>query len=262
MSEPQLKLERPIAVVDLETTGVDVASARIVQFGMVRINDGGVINSAEELLVNPGMPIPKEATAIHGITDEMVKDRPTFAQIAPQIFELLADCDLAGFNLERFDLPILVREFEEAGFVGFAEERKVVDAMIIYHLNERRDLSAAVRFYLDHDHSDAHTALADARATADILLEQLKRYDLPRDAEGLHDYCHQKNPRYVDTDGKFVWVAGEAVFNFGKCKGARLRDIASDKADYLKWMVDKGDFSTEVCDIIRAALEGELPEKN
>ncbi len=262
MSDGPLKLTRPIAVFDLETTGVDVATTKIVQFGMVRLNAEGVIDVREELLINPGIPIPKEATEIHGISDEMVKDQPSFAQLAPKIFEMLDACDLAGFNMEKFDLPILVREFEDAGIVGFAEDRKLIDAMTIYHRNERRDLSAAVQYYLDRDHGNAHTALADAEATAEILLAQVTRYDLPADGTGLHDYCHEKNPRYVDYNGKFVWVAGEAVINFGKHKGMRLRDMVAHQRNYLQWMADKADFSSDVLDIIRAALAGKYPGRD
>ena len=261
MSESLLQLTRPLAVFDLETTGIDTATARIVQFGMVRFNTAGVIEQKEELLINPGIAIPEETTAIHGITDEMVKDQPTFSQIASQIFELFADCDLAGFNMEKFDLPILVREFEDAGLVGFAEDRKIIDAMTIFHRNEKRDLAGAVLFYLDKDHSNAHRALADAQATAEILLAQLKRYDLPRDNAGLHDYCHEKDPRFVDQDGKFVWIAGEAAISFGKHKNTLLRQLVEQQRDYLQWMVGKGDFSPEVQDIVRAALEGEFPRK-
>lgn len=184
-----LNLKRPIAVIDLETTGFDVETARIVSIGIIIIGIDGTIQSTEEIFINPGINIPKETSDVHGITDEMAKDRPRFEKVASKIADKLRDCDLAGYNIEKYDLPILKCEFERIGVANFAKDANVIDAMNIYHKNVHRDLSSAVRFYLGRSHKNAHSASADAKATAEILLKQVIRHKLSGDAKALQEYC-------------------------------------------------------------------------
>lgn len=253
-----LKLDRPLAVIDLETTGTDVETARIVQIGYLILVDGGFAEHRETLLINPGIPIPAEASAIHGITDAMVAQAPTFDELAGAILEDLAECDLAGFNIEKFDLPLLKAEFLRAGYVGFGADRRVVDAMRICHQREKRDLGWASRFYLGRDHSDGHDALADAAVTAEILVEQVRRYGLPQDAAGLEAACHERPPEWVDPDGKLRWQGTEAVFAFGKMAGKTLRDVVAKDRGFLEWMLGK-DFSPELKTIVGEAIKGWFP---
>jgi len=248
-----LKLDRPLCVLDLETTSADVATARAVQIGYVILVDGGIAEHREELYINPGVPIEPDATAVHGITDERVKDEPKFEDLAGGILDDLEGCDLAGFNIEKFDLPILTREFAESEIDFPGPGRQVIDVMKIYHRNERRDLTAAVRLYLGCDHAGAHGALADAVATAKVLHMQVERYGLPADTAGLDAYCHEKPADYVDQDGKFHWRGGEVVCAFSKQKGRTLRDLAQNDRGFLNWIL-RNDFSDEVKTIVRGAL--------
>ena len=175
----RLELNRPLAVFDLETTGVDPARDKIVEFAVEIIHPDGS-RKTQSRRVNPERPIPPGASAVHGIYDKDVADAPVFREVAPALLEFFGDADLAGFNVARFDIPLLDREFKDCGLDFGLASRKVVDAMRIFHLQEPRDLSAAAKFYLDQTHKDAHAADADVAMTTEILLAQLKRYpDLP-----------------------------------------------------------------------------------
>ncbi len=258
---PPLILDRPLVALDTETTGADTTVDRVVQLALVRLDPDG---SREEFetLVNPGEPIPAEATAIHGITDEAVKFAPPFRRIAPEIVQRTAGCDLTGFNLIRFDIPLLLNEFRRAGETWDLSGVRILDAQIFYHMMEPRDLSAAYKFYCGKELKGAHGALADTRATLDVLLEQVRRYpELPDDVAGLDALCNRPDPRFVDRDRRFRWRNGEPVFNFGEHKGRLLLDVAKSSTSYLEWMLRKN-FSDEVHGLIRDALSGELPEKN
>ena len=258
-----LALERPLVAFDLETTGIDVDKDRIVQIGLVRVEPGGTRRSWDQL-VNPERPIPPEATAVHGIRDEHVRDQPTFAQLRGELETWLADADLAGFNSVRFDLPLLQAELRRAGSgLSFAGARHL-DAMAIFHQMERRDLSAAYRFYCGRELEGAHDALADVTATVEILDAQLARYpELPRDLDALHRFCNPDEGRFVDRTRKFCWNdKGEAVFTFGKYNGRSLQETVAvpDGRGYLEWMLGK-DFSEEVKGILREALGGVFPQR-
>lgn len=255
-----LNLCKPIAVFDLETTNVDIETARIISVGIAVIGTDGSITSGDEMLFNPGVAIPPESTKVNGITDEMVKNCPAFSDRAGDILDKLRGCDLAGYNIEKFDLPILRREFARAGMDDVLKDARVIDALVIYRKNVRHDLSSAVGYYLHRSHENAHTALADARATAEVLVAQIKKHDLPRDAEGLDAYCHERPPSFVDQDGIIVWKGDEAVFNFGKLKGTTLKDSVKSQPDYLQWML-AADFTDEVKEIVRAILSGVFPQK-
>lgn len=258
-----LRLDRPLAAFDLETTGTDVEKDRIVQIAIVRVEPDGS-RRVFESLVNPERPIPPGATAVHGIADADVRDQPTFAGIRREVEEILAGADLAGFNSIRFDQPLLEEELRRAGGAPDLRSARHLDAMAIFHAMERRDLTAAYRFYCGKELVNAHSARADAEATLEILDAQVGRYDeLPADPESLHRFCNPQAGRFLDRDGKFEWnEQGLAVFTFGKLRGQTLDQAvaAADGRGYLEWMLNK-DFSEAVKGILRDALAGVLPRK-
>ena len=258
-----LRLSRPLVVFDLETTGTDIGRDRIVEIGLLRVApDGSRVEWVQR--VNPEVPIPPGATAVHGITDADVRDMPRLAALADRVLELLADADVAGFNSQGFDLPFLAAEFERIGRPLDRAAMRHVDAMRIFHLKEQRTLTAAVRFYCGRDHAEAHSALADAAATLDVLEAQLARYeDLPRDPAGLQAFCGQGRENGVDPDGKLAWnEEGEAAFTFGKYKGKTLRQVVATDPGYLRFLqrpdLDKP-FSAEVRALAREATAGRFP---
>ncbi len=218
-----LLLRRPLAVLDLETTGTNPSQDRIVEISILRLSPDG----SEELLsqrVNPRVPIPSDATAVHGISDADAAGAPTFSEEAAEIASFLEGCDLAGFNVTRFDLPMLEAEFQRAGFNFSREGRSVIDVMTIFHQKEPRDLAGASKFYLGRDMVDAHSSESDARTALDVLTAQVERYDdLPQDIQELHELCHPFDPTWVDPEGKFRWVADEAVISFGTHQGRTLQ---------------------------------------
>ena len=256
-----LNLRRPLAFVDLETTGTSPAADRLVEIAILKIRPDGTEDFRRNR-VNPGVPIPPEATAIHGITDADVANEPPFASYARSLNDFLADCDIGGFNVAGFDLKMLEAEFRRAGVDFSREGRAVIDSMRIFHLKEPRDLQAAVRFYCGRDFPEAHSSENDARAAADVLQAQLERYDdLPKDVEALHDLLNPVDPSWIDLDGKFRWTGGAAVISFGQHKGRTLQDLAAEEPDYLEWMLGK-DFSPETTRIVRYALGGRFPQRS
>jgi DNA polymerase-3 subunit epsilon len=254
----QLELDRPLAVLDIEATGISPRADRIVELVIVKMHPGGE-RTTHRYRVNPGQPIPPEATAIHGITDEDVADCPAFADIAVELAAVLEDCDLCGYNMIRFDLPMLGEEFLRAGVDFDAEDRRLVDAQRIFHRREPRDLSAALAFYCGKDHVDAHGAEADVLATIEVLEGELRMYaDLPRRVAELHDYCNPRDSRWVDRSGRLKWVNNEVVLNFGRKKGTRLRDVVENDPNFIKWML-RSDFPRDVRTIVEKACAGEWP---
>ena len=236
----QLNLKRPIIFFDLETTGVDTARDRIVEISLVKVMpDGEKIIKTRRL--NPEMHIPEEATAVHHITDEDVKDCPTFRQVAKSLAQFLEGCDFGGFNSNRFDLPVLVEEFMRAGVEVDFKRRHFVDVQNIFHKMEQRTLVAAYKFYCDKDLQDAHSAEADTRATYEVLKAQLDRYpDLQNDVASLADFSARGET--VDYAGRIVYNdKGEEVFAFGKHKGRRVSDVFEQEPSYYSWMMN-GDF--------------------
>lgn len=256
-----LDLQRPLVFFDLETTGLDLKNDHIVQFAFLRVNPDRTQDEWQEL-VNPGVPIPPEASRVHNITDEMVADKPFLKDFAPLIIEFLKNCDLSGFNIARFDVPFLQSEMDRLGFPLDLKDAKLVDAQIIYHKNEPRDLTAAYRFYCGGDHVDAHDAMGDVRVTLDILDAQLKKYNsIPKTTHGLHKYCAPRTDnRFVTSDRKFMWKGNQAVLSFGKHKGQSLQFLVENERDYLIWM-QNGDFSDETKSVIEEALQGIFPQK-
>ena len=247
-----LVLNRPLAVIDLETTGTDAQTDRIVEIGVVKIFPDGQ-RDVRCRRINPGIPIPESATAFHGITDSDVAGEPRLELVALGLLKFLDGCDLCGFNLKRFDLKVLIAEFSRIDRHFPLDGRRLIDPLEIYHDRERRDLSAAVRFYCGRDHDGAHSASADVQVTAEILDAMLERYpDLPRSVEELHDLY--RDQRSVDLDGKFIRVDSRIVFNFGKYRGRRLDDVARESPDYIHWMLG-GNFMDETKEIARGALQ-------
>jgi len=200
-------------------------------------------------------------TAIHGIADADVADKPSFADVAGQVLGFFANCDLAGFNAARFDIPMLVQEFARNGMSFSVASARVVDAQKIFHMREPRTLSAALRFYCGEEHVDAHGALADVEATIKVLDGQCERYtDLPRSVVELDQVCNPRPPDALDPEGKIAWRDNEAVMNFGQKKGIPLRTMAADEPSYLRWMLNKS-FSEEAKQLVRDALDGRFPTR-
>ncbi len=236
----KLNLKNPIIFLDLETTGVDVSRDRIVEISLVKV----LVNGDREVKtrrVNPEMPIPAEASAVHGIFDDDVKDEPTFRMMAKSLAAYMEGCDLGGFNSNRFDIPVLVEEFIRAGVEVDFKRRLFVDVQNIYHQKERRTLEAAYQFYCGKTLEDAHSAEADAVATLEVLEGQLDKYpDLENDVAFLADYSMRE--RFVDYAGRVVYDDdGTEVFGFGKYKGRGVKAVFDRDPSYYTWMMD-GDF--------------------
>lgn len=262
----ELKLERPMVFLDLEATGVDVQRDRIVQVACVRLSpDGG--REAFETLVDPQVPIPAEAAAVHGITDPMVRGKPTFKDLATKLLTFLHGCDLGGFGICRFDVPMLINELKRAGIAYDLSAHRTVDAMLIFHRMEPRSLGAAMQFYCGKPLTNAHNALADAEASLEVLLAQVRRYGekvatpLPCDVQGLHEYCTAPDPRNVDAKGKFVWRHGVATFGFGKHQTKTLEEVARTDRSYIEWLAKAEGTPADVVEICRNALAGKFPSQ-
>ena len=253
------KLERPLAVFDIEATGIAPRSDRIVELAVVKLMPDGA-RQTHTFRFNPGVPIPEEAVRIHGITNEDVAACPSFTELAEEIASILDGCDLAGFNIVRYDLPMLAEEFVRAGVPFDAGNRRIIDAQRIFHRREPRDLAAGLRFYCGEMHLNAHGAEADALATIRVLEGQFERYpDLPREMDSLHDYCNPRDPKWVDRIGRLKWSDDQVVLNFGKKKGTPLRDLVEEDPGFIKWML-RSDFPRDTLAIVRDAIEGRWPD--
>lgn len=259
MSDPMpfpFPLHRPLAFFDLETTGIRPGQDRIIELALLRLSPGGDVFERVRRF-NPGIPIPPEAQAVHGISDDDVADEPPFSAFARSLADLLDECDLGGFNVRRFDLPMLLAEFRRAGVDFRVGDRRVIDVQMIFHREEPRDLSAAARFYLGRELEDAHSALADIRATAAILGAQLERYPhLPRDVDGLEAYCDEIRPFETEVDRWFRRGEDGALrFRRGKHDGRSLAEVARSAPDYLQWMQGLEDLGPELRDLLAQGLE-------
>lgn len=234
-----LQLTKPLAFIDLETTGVNLGTDRIVEIAIVKILPDGS-QTTKRKLINPGMPIPKASSDLHGITDEMVKDAPVFKQIAHELKQMLDGCDLAGYNSNRFDVPLLVEEFLRAEVEFDMKGRRMVDVQQIFYKMEPRTLSAAYQFYCGKILDGAHSAAVDAGATYEILESQLQRYEsLGTTIDSILKSVGEEP--IVDFAKRFVWENGVEVFNFGKFKGRPVADVLKAEPQYYDWMM-KGDF--------------------
>jgi DNA polymerase-3 subunit epsilon len=249
----KLQLKRPLAFFDLETTGTNIGADRIVEISVIKLNPDG----SEEVLtlrVHPGIPIPLESSLVHGIYDEHIKDEKRFEELGQQIADFIHDSDLAGYNSNKFDIPMLMEEFLRAGVQFDLDNRHFVDVQNIFHQMEQRTLKAAYQFYCDKSIINAHSAEADTRATMEVLLAQIERYEnqewedkkgnksvpVVGDVEALHKFTNLSRP--VDFAGRMVYnEQGEELINFGKHKGKRVEDVLNAEPSYYSWMM-QGDF--------------------
>lgn len=244
----ELALKNPIIFFDLETTGTNILRDRIVEISYIKVMPSG--NETERTLrINPGMPIPAEATAIHHITDDDVKNAPPFKQVAQELANVFLGCDIAGFNSNRFDVPMLMEEFLRAGVNIDLSRRKFVDVQTIFHKMEQRTLIAAYKFYCGKDLTEAHSANADTRATYEVLKAQLDHYpSLKNDIAFLSDFSSQN--KNVDLMGRIIYnEAGKEVFNFGKYKGQLVEDVFRHDIGYYSWMM-QGEFPANTKQVI------------
>lgn len=235
-----IELKKPLIFFDIESTGLNISKDRIVEIAFLKIYPDGSRESRLQR-INPEMPIPEESTAIHGITNEDIKDSQTFKQVAKDFAKLIEGCDLAGFNSNKFDIPLLAEEFLRSDIDIDLKRHKAVDVQVIFHKMEQRTLSAAYKFYCEKDLTNAHTAEADTLATFEVLDAQVARYDeLKSDIDFLSEFsCHKKN---VDFAGRIVYNAKNVeVFNFGKYKNKSVEDVLSKDPGYYGWMMN-GDF--------------------
>lgn len=236
----ELKLRNPIIFFDLETTGINIAKDRIVELAYLMVYPNGQ-EEFKRYLINPTIPIPEKATSIHGITEQDVKNAPTFAEIAKNLAQIFEGCDFAGYNSNKFDIPLLAEEFIRAGVEFDLKKRKFIDVQVIFHKMEQRTLAAAYKFYCSKELDNAHTAEADTRATYEILKAQLDRYqELENDIDKLSAFsAHTKN---VDFAGRIVYNEDNVeTFNFGKYKGKPVEEILRKDPGYYGWMMN-GDF--------------------
>jgi len=259
----ELNLSRPLAIFDLETTGIRVATDRIVEICIIRVEPDNS-TQVKTYRVNPGVPIPLDATLIHGISDDDVKDEPTFADLAKELNELLKDCDLSGYNSNKFDIPLIVEEFLRADIDFDLRDRYFIDVPNIFHRMEPRNLRAAYKFYCDKELLDAHSAEADTKATYEILKAQVERYEktdyedsdgnvsqpIKNDMKALHDFSY--NTKFVDLIGHIVFNAKqEEVFNFGKHKGRTVEEVFRKEPQYFDWMI-KAEFPLSTKKVVSA----------
>jgi len=236
----ELNLKRPLVFIDLETTGINVASDRIVEISSLKISPNGN-EQWMTTLVNPGIPIPPKVTAIHGISDSDVAEAPTFKEIAKNLTSFLEGCDLAGFNAMKFDIPVLAEEFLRVNVDFNFTKRKYIDVQVIFHKKEQRTLEAAIRFYCKKELENAHSAKADTEATYEVLKAQLDTYsDLENDVDKLAEFSSFNNN--VDFAGRIILDEnGIETFNFGKHKGRPVDQVFREEPSYYSWMMN-GDF--------------------
>ena len=271
----RLNLKKPLVVFDLETTGTQVGVDRIVEIAMIKVEvDGTVIRKPEKsgaenrILVNPEMPIPIEASLVHGVYDKDVEGKYTFGQIAAGLAKFLEGCDLGGYNSNRFDVPMLAEEFLRVGVEFRIEGRSLIDVQNIFHKMEQRTLKAAYKFYCDKNLDGAHEAMPDTSATLEILVEQLDRYEsttfedshggvvgpVPQEMDELHEFCQRS--KNADLAGRLVFNdGGEVVFNFGKHRGRSVKDLLEKEPGYYGWMIN-GDFPRYTLRVLKQIKEG------
>ena len=253
----QLKLKRPLLFFDIESTGLDISTDRIVEISMIKVMPDGS-RQGKTRRVNPTIPIPAAAQAVHGISDEDVKDCPTFAQLAKSMYQWMEGCDIAGYNSISFDVPLLAEEFMRAGIEPDFHDRDMVDVQVIFYKKEPRTLSGAYKFYCDKNLEDAHAAEADTMATLEVLEAQLDRYpDLENDVDFLSKFTKRSN--MLDYAGRIVLDEnGTPVFNFGKHKGKPVKEVLAVEPSYYSW-IQNGDFTQDTKNVLtKIYLEGKF----
>lgn len=252
-------LTKPLVVLDLETTGTWVEKDRIIEIAMIKVHPDGKKETYHKR-INPLMPIPKVVQELTGISNEAVKDAPVFKTVAKEVVAFIGHADIGGFNVEKFDIPLLERELMEANVAFTMTARVVYDAQKVFHLNEKRDLTSAYALYCGKPLEGAHSALADTAATLEVLESQVARYGDGGSVEALGKFVYKERSEFFDADRKFRWWNGELYMMFGKyARRESLRDIARRDPGYLEWMLGK-DFSEEVKLLIGNALKGQFPK--
>ena len=256
-----LKLERPLIFFDLETTGVSIQKDRIVEISVVKIMPDGT-RDIKTRKVNPEMPIPPGASAVHGIYDDDVKDEPVFKQIARSLFNYMENCDIGGYNILKFDIPLLTNEYKRAGLDFSVEGRNIIDAFNIFCKMEPRTLSAAYEKYCGKELQNAHSAEADTLATFDVFCGQLEYYkdDMPQTLSEISEYFNKRDDSWIDGNGRFKWQGEEAMVGFGKHNGQLLKNVALENPGFLKWIINN-DFPEDAKKVAREALNGTFPQK-
>lgn len=243
----EIRLERPLIIFDLETTGLNIFKDRIVEISYIKLFPDGT-SLTEKRRVNPGMSIPAESTAVHHITDADVAESPSFAEIADELLSLFELSDLGGYNCMKFDVPMLVEEFGRVGKNFSLVDRKIIDVQNIFHKKEQRTLSAAYRFYCGKDHTGEHDSLEDTKVTLEVLKAQLDKYsDLENNVAFLSDFS--RYGRNMDLAGRIIKnEAGEPVFNFGKHKGKKVEEVFHREPSFYAWIM-QGDFAKDTKDL-------------
>lgn len=255
----ELKLERPLIFFDLETTGTNITKDRIVELSYVKVYPDGH-EETKSRRINPEMPIPPASTAVHHITDEDVKDAPTFRQVAKALSQIFADSDIAGYNSNKFDVPLLIEEFNRVGLSFDLEGRQFIDVQNIFHKMEQRTLVAAYRFYCGKELENAHSALADTRATYEVLQSQLDRYpELENDMASLAEFS--RSGRALDLAARVVLDDNDVpVFNFGKHKGRSVEDVFRKERSFYAWVM-QADFPKNTKDVLTTIYYRVYPPK-
>lgn len=256
-----IKLEKPLAVFDLEATGLNITKDRIVEIAVIKINPDGTRETFHKR-INPECPIPAEVSAIHGIHDEDVKDAPTFAQALDEIMAFIGDADFAGYNSNKFDLPLLAEEILRTGRDIDLSDKKHIDVQNIFHKMEQRTLIAAYKFYCEKDLTNAHNAFADAEATWEVLEAQISRYNnLEQDVNFLSDFSKHGDLTRVDFAGRLAYNEnGQVSYNFGKHKGKTIEEVMKIEPGYYGWMLD-ADFPLHTKQCLRKEMERIKAEK-
>lgn len=245
-----MKLDRPLVVLDLETTGIGVDKDRIIEIAMIKSQPDGKKETFDQR-VNPEIPIPAFITELTGIKDDDVKDKPVFKDIAKDVLSFIGDADLAGFNIEYFDLPLLKNEITRAGCQWDSGDQHVYDAMTIYKMHEKRDLTTAYKFYCNKEMTNTHSALADTAATLEVLASQVEKYGNSRDGvESLKQFAQKKSSNAAN---RLEQKDGEYYLTFGKHSGTSLKDLAKNNPGYLEWILKK-DFEDDIKDIVKGVL--------
>ncbi len=257
-----MKIKKNLVVLDLESTGIWIEKDKIIEIALLKYTPEGARETFTSR-INPDMVIPAVVTTLTGISNQDVQNAPRFRDIADKILKFIGPSDIAGFNVERFDLPLLKREFEEAGLRFEWEDRIIYDAQKVFHLNEKRDLSAAFQFYCGKELTGAHSAMADSQAVYDILEKQVEEYGKgDSDLTVLLQFEYESLFDFYDDERKFCWWNGKLYCMFGKyARKIPLEDIVKSDPGYLKWMLSK-DFSDSIKSIVRAALNGDIPTKS
>lgn len=264
----ELNLDRDLCFFDLEATGLNVVTDRIVQIAVIKYKKDSSEPETYEQLINPGIPISQEAMNVHGITPEMLRNKPTFQQVADELFAFIGDADLAGYNSNRFDIPMLVEEFARVGIEFDLDRRRCIDAQRIFYKMEPRTLRAAYKFYTGDNFDNAHDALEDVKATIEVLKGQIKKYDgvdlidqndnliekpIINDMQALHDFTNDSST--LDATQRLKRLEdGTVVFNFGKYKGRNVGEILYNDRNYFHWIQDK-EFTQQVKQLTRKLLK-------